>query len=152
MDLYAIAESKLAHELETEYKKAWTAKFKTTPLIQQSDQEVFRWLTTNFDEAQARRIVQKYVLVPSKYLQQNAYPPKLIRTSINEILAFVGPAEKSGTTNKEVRIRVQFSCSTCKEEFYWVGLAHELDTADITCTKCGQTDGKLRLPSDKGWA
>lgn len=152
MDLYSIAESKLAHELEAEYKKCWALKFKAKPFIQPTDQEVFRWIAANFDEAQARAIVQKYCLVPSKYLMQNAYPPKLIRANINEIIAFIGPSKKSETTNKEIKIRVLFTCSTCKKEFYWSGLAHELATDDIKCTECGQKDGKLRLPSEKGWA
>lgn len=151
MDLYAIAESKLAHELETEYKKSWFHKYKTQPHIQQQDQDVFRWLATSFDEATARKIVQKYLLVPSKYLMQNAYPPKLIKSSINEILAFIGPS-KSQAPTKEIGVRVQFTCSRCKKEFYWVGLAHQLDTVDIKCTECGQSDGKLRLPSDRGWS
>jgi len=114
MDLRAIAESKLAAELEELYEGYFRKKYGTNPNIEQSDRNTFTWLATSFEVVKARNIVECYFKIQDRFVAGKNHPIKFLRAEINQILPLL-PKEQKKNSSKP---RVQVPCDMCGIIFY----------------------------------
>lgn len=136
-DLYAIAEAKLADELEGLYKQEFQKKYKTQPLIQDIDRVTFRWCASQFDGKKARGIINTYFKLNDKFILGKCHPAALIKSNITAVIASLGHSfDGGGSQPQGMHITTSVGCDKCHQRFDWIGPADELGSSKWLCGNC----------------
>lgn len=136
MDLRAIAETKLANELRDLYSELFVVRYKTTPYFEDSDSQVFDWLATKFPKQRSISIVRHYFQLTDRFIVEKAFPVRLMKSQINQVLAAVGSREASKAPSG-MALKINLSCDRCVQYYDWVGQVGQLEPKiERICPSC----------------
>lgn len=135
MDLGAIAEAKLANELESLYLGIYRDKYGVGAHIEDQDRNVFNWLSTNFTKTRTLQIVEAYFKCTDPFINRKYHPVKMIRSEINQILPLIKDKVDPRNNNKIV-LKVHISCDCCFKYFDLICTPEQLDKGARICEAC----------------
>lgn len=121
MDLKAIAESRLAHELGSRYSELFAKTHKIKPVLSAEDNATFSWLASKLSERQARAVVEGLFLTQIRYVLESMHPVSALRKHLNAFLAVGELKNPRNEREPNASISVKEVCDRCGEGFLRVG-------------------------------
>ena len=137
MELNAVSEAKLADELLGLYLSLFKKKYTQDAILDgETDRLAFTWLASKFPRPKAMALVEAYFCITDRFVAEKMYPPKLIKTSINQINALSKRFEThSDNGPTQLVLKIPLSCDSCFKTYQWVGTDKDLGKARV-CSDC----------------
>lgn len=134
LDLTELAERDPTKDIESHYRRRFTARYHHNPVLTEGDQGVFEWLNREFGSTKAMAIIDTYLKSQDKFLCDKGHAPKFIKTNIN---ALITKSEVKSAPRKTNKLTPQFKifCDRCGAEFVWSGVLPDQDRFCDTCKK-----------------
>jgi len=134
IDLEELSEKTPAKELENQYRRLFTAKYKLNPAISYDDKQVFEWLAKEYGAAKSNQLLDAYFKLNDGFISQRGHAARFLKTNINQVIASIGN-KIVGAPRQAMHLSIRVWCDRCGQQFAWVGPAADMDKKHF-CELC----------------
>lgn len=140
--LEVVRENREASHLVDLYREVFEQTFGAKPIIAVTEaMDVMTWAVKELGVDQAKRLITTYFRYEDDWVKKQAYPIKLFKTKINEIIALQAridgrkPQQQKG---KGLLISTAMICAKCRKHFQGIYGSNEFSHLEPTCHDCSK--------------